>query len=279
MRIAIDAIAAPVGLPAGEHDDWKPVPDGFLPALVAAKRFLGQTPPYRVEGHVAFLHHGNLYATNNQVVIEFDLGPNDLAVAAFTPKDIATIAALGPPSEMRATPDETEFRWADQSTFLIVHADFSDPARYARRRASQSSDVPSPTEVAGMLETMWAEPTLTVTDELRETLLATFGRPGVEVLEFKKTHATAEISDRDGLAATIGVDLGVAVPEVSVSCTDVLTVLRFADAIGFTDGSPRRVSFSFAGGRGIIAGQAANERGAFVGSLELERFMQANTKA
>ena len=279
MRIAIDPIAAPIGLPADEHDDWKAVPDGLLPALVAAKRFLGQTPPYRVEGHVAFLHHGKIYATNNQVVVEFDLGPKDLAVAAFAPKDIATLATLGPPSEMRATPDETQFLWADGSTFLIGHADNSDPARYARRRASQSSDVPSPTEVAGMLETMWANPTLIVTDELRQTLLATFGRSGVEVLHFKNTQATAEVSDRDGIAATIGVDLGVAVPEVSVSCTDVLAVLKFAEAIGFTDGSPRRVSFSFAGGRGIIAGQAGNDLGAFVGSLDLERFMQANTEA
>lgn len=279
MRIAIDPIAAPIGLPSEDHDDWKAVPDGFLPALAMAKRFLSPNASYRIEGHVAFLHHGKLYATNNQVVLEFDLGPNDLSAAAFTPKDIATLAAFGPPSEMRADADSTKFRWADRSTFLIVHADETDPSRYARRRSSKSSDVPSPVEVAAMLGTMWAEPTLGVTDDWRETVLAMFGQQSIGVLSLKKTHATAEVHDKDGLAATIGVDLGVAVPEVSVSCRDFLRVLEFADAIGFTDGTPRRVTFRFAGGRGIIAGQVPNERGAFVGSLGIERFMQANTKA
>lgn len=279
MRIAIDPIATPIGLPSEDHDDWKAVPDGFLPALVAAKRFLSSNASYRVEAHVAFLHHGKLYATNNQVVLEFDLGPNDLAAAAFTPKDIATLVAFGPPSEMRADADSTKFRWADGSTFLIVHADETDPSRYARRRSSKSSDVPSPVEVAAMLGTMWAEPTLDVTDEWRKTVLATFGQQSISVLNLKKTHATAEVYDKDGLAATIGVDLGIAVPEVSVSCAHFLDVLKFADALGFSDGTPRRVSFRFAGGRGIIAGQKENERGAFVGSLNLERFTQANTKA
>jgi len=73
MRIAIEPIAAPIGLPPKSLDDWKAVPDSFLPALVAAKRFIGQTASYRIEGHVAFLHHSKLYATNNQVVLEFDL--------------------------------------------------------------------------------------------------------------------------------------------------------------------------------------------------------------
>ncbi len=279
MRIAIDPIAAPIGLPSEEHDDWKSVPDGFLPALVTAKRFLAPNASYRIEGHVAFLHHGKLYATNNQVVLEFDLGPNELAAAAFAPKDIATLAAFGPPSEMRADADTTEFRWADKSTFLIVHADGSDPSRYARRRSNKSSDVPSPVEVAGTLESMWAEPSFDVTDEWRQTVLATFGQQSIGILHFKKTHATAEVHDKDGLTATIGVDLGVTVPEASLSCRDFLDVLKFADAIGFSDVVPRRMYFRFAGGRGIIAGQNENERGAFVGSLNLERFMQAITKA
>lgn len=279
MRIAIDPIATPIGLPSEYPDDWKTVPDSFLPALVAAKRFIGQTASYRIEGQVAFLHHGKLYATNNQVVLEFDLGPNDLPVAAFAPKDIAVIAAFGPPSGMQADADATVLRWADGSTFLLRHADESDPSRYARRRSNKASDVPSPVEVAAMLGTMWAEPNLDVTDDWRETALATFGQQSIGVLHLKKTHATAEVYDKDGLAATIAVDLGVAVPEASVSCRDFLEVLKFADAIGFSEGSPRRVSFRFSGGRGIIAGQSANERGAFGGSLDLERFMQANTKA
>ena len=40
MRIAIEPIAALIGLPSEDHDDWKAVPDGFLPALVTAKQFL-----------------------------------------------------------------------------------------------------------------------------------------------------------------------------------------------------------------------------------------------
>lgn len=69
MRIAIEPIAAPIGLPQEYPDEWKAVPDSFLPALVAAKRFIGQTASYRIEGHVAFLHHGKFYATNNQVAV------------------------------------------------------------------------------------------------------------------------------------------------------------------------------------------------------------------
>jgi hypothetical protein len=261
MRIAIDAIVAPIGLPVDKHDDWEAVPDRFLPALDAAKRFIGQTAKYRVEGQVAFLHRGKVYATNNQVVLEFDLGPNSLADAALTTKDIATPIALGPPSEMRATPDVTEFRWADGSTFLLVHADQTDPVRYAQRKPSKSMDVPSPSEVAATVETPWVEPSFDVTDEWRQTIPAVLGRPGIEVIHFKKTYATAEVRDDYSRAATIGVDLGSGVPEISVSCRDLVDVLKFADALGFSDGSPRRVSFRFAGGRGVVAGQAANERG------------------
>lgn len=279
MRIAIEPIASPIGLPQEYPDEWKAVPDSFLPALVAAKRFIGQTASYRIEGHVAFLHDGKVYATNNQVVLEFDLGPNDLPPTAFTPKDIATLAAFGPPSGMQADADATVLRWADGSTFLLRHADHSDPSRYARYRASKYSDVPSPVEVAGMLETMWAEPTFDVTDDWRAKVLATFGRQSISILHFKKTRAGAELFDKDGKSAEIAVDLGVTMPEVSVSCRDFLGVLAFSDALGFSDGTPRRVSFRFDGGRGVIAGQSANELGAFGGSLDLERFMQANTKA
>ena len=79
-RIAIKPIADPIGLPLVEHDDWEAVPpDGFLPARVMAKQFISQTAKYRVEGQVALLHRGKVYANNNQVFVEFDLRPNDLA--------------------------------------------------------------------------------------------------------------------------------------------------------------------------------------------------------
>ncbi len=278
MRIAIDPIATPVVVPTDENDNWKAVPVDFLPALAAAKKFTGQTASYRLEGQVAFLHSGKVYATNNQVVIEFDIGPNDLEAAAFTPKDIATLIAFGPPSEMRVSIDTTEFRWADRSTFLMVHADQSDPARYGMRQSSKYTDIPSPDEVAATVENLWTEPTLKVTDDWRQIALSTFSRAGIEVLHFKGSRAIAEVHDKDGIAVTIGVDLDVEVPQASVSCRGFLEVLKFADAFGFSDGSLRRMSFRFAGGRGIVAGQAANERGAFHGSLDLERSVRSDAK-
>lgn len=279
MRIAIDPIAKPIGPVRDEHDDWQAVPGDFLVALSAARRFIGKAPKARVERQVAFLHESSLYVTNDQVVVEYRLEPNGLPAAAFTPKDISTLVALGLPSDMRATADMTEFRWADGSTFLMIHADHTDPARYSMLEGSKYSDTPSASEIVSLIEKLWVEPSVEIDDDWRKTTLATFNQPGIEILHFKGNHVIAEVGDRDGLAATIGVDLGASTPDMSVSSRDFLRVLEFAEELGFSDGSPRRATFRFAGGRGVIVGQQPNELGYFFGSVDFERGSLGSTKA
>ena len=124
----------PMHMDAPPTSDWHPLPERFLEGIDFASKFIG-TAKGRSAGwrKVEFAHvmSGKVFATNNLLIVEHDIGRCDLT-CTLTLKQVRMIKAFGATPTHAVVVGETtserilHFKWADGNRLSLRHS--FDPA-------------------------------------------------------------------------------------------------------------------------------------------------------
>ena len=93
------------------------VPSDLTEGLRFLKRFLRRTSVIEYKAH---LITGNLYALTNNLIVEYEVGKNELPDLSFNPRGIQTLAAFDvSPAYLRHDGDEFCFHWDDGQELYV----------------------------------------------------------------------------------------------------------------------------------------------------------------
>lgn len=114
-------------------DDWHALPDRFLNGIDFASRFTGSAPkksrkkkkPSKAEVakpiHCVHCHDGKVYATDNKLVIEYDVGEYDLSFA-LSVGQVRLIKAFGAAPSLVDVGEALHFRWDNGQSLSLCHS-------------------------------------------------------------------------------------------------------------------------------------------------------------
>lgn len=222
---------------------WRRLPDNFLDALVTARPFVGKAQADYPWIMFAFLFDGKIYATDNQVLVEIDVGDHTLPATLFRTEEIRALSSWRTnPDKMLVGEDYNAFSWDDGSWVRL-------PRRRAGGLVAYPRTYPLIDRIRELLEHHWREPTHSIADEKRAKLLfaiRNYGRNSVVEISRQKIRVQ-EAGDGSRLGEAC---FGIAGSrKMTWPGKAVLRAVAVADKVDF---STKPACFTFPKGRGLI---------------------------
>lgn len=107
MKVSPGAQAQDFVRPTGGN----PVPSGLIEALKSAARFTGRHEKKLADGKFVHIADGKVYASNNQHIIEFDVGDLKCSLR-LSRRDVSMLSAMGgDPQSLSIVDGKAEFIW------------------------------------------------------------------------------------------------------------------------------------------------------------------------
>lgn len=103
LAITVDApVCGEAEAPSFVDGEWHDLPEGWLDTAITASKFLSRVSvkannPLGITDHEAFLHlrRNKIYATNNENLIEFNIGPCGIQKTSLLASDISLLKSFG----------------------------------------------------------------------------------------------------------------------------------------------------------------------------------------
>lgn len=231
---------------------WRRLPDDFLDALVVARRFMGAPNAEYPWLKFGYLSDGKIYATDNQVLVEVDVGDHTLPATLFRSGDIKVLSSQGTsPARMLVAKTLNAFSW-DDGSWVQMHR-FGSGLVPAKDGSGFRPHYPRTytvrDQIKSLLTYQWREPTHSIADDQRSDLLA--------IIQKHKRNPVVGISSKQIRVQEAGdasmvteIDFGFPTKTESYWPGSALKkALAVADKIDFS-GKP--ACFTFPKGRGLI---------------------------